>query len=97
MEEKPKPTSDEIQKIVKENDLIIPAGILYTFLQFTEIGSQRGAFRANELSIIGGVYDTGTKILNSLIDEKYVPSSTKVKKVRKVKKKTVDENQFKEQ
>ena len=66
-----KPTSDDIQKIMKENTINIPAGILYTFLQFTEIGSQRGAFKANELSMIGNIYDSGTQILNKLIEEKW--------------------------
>jgi len=75
-----KPSSEDIQTIVKNNTITIPAGILYTFLQFTEIGSQRGAFRANELSMVGSVYDTGTQLLNKLIEEQWKPKKTRKKK-----------------
>lgn len=68
-----KPSSEDIQKIMKENTINIPAGMLYTFLQFTEIGSQRGAFKANELSMIGNIYDSGTFLLNKLINEQWKP------------------------
>lgn len=71
-----KPSSEDIQAIVKNNTITIPAGILYTFLQFTEIGSQRGAFRANELSMVGSIYDTGTQLLNKLIEEQWKPPPT---------------------
>ena len=71
--ENDKPSTEDIKAIVKQNSITIPAGILYTFLQFTEIGSQRGAFRANELSMVGSIYDTGTHLLNKLIKEHWTP------------------------
>jgi hypothetical protein len=80
-----KPTQEDIQKIVKENNITIPAYILYTFLQFTELGVQRGAVKANELTLIGNIYDSGTQILNQLITQKIQekqPSTTPINNLK---------------
>ena len=82
------PSPEEIQKIVLENEITIPASLLYTFLQYTEIGVQRGAIRANELTMIGGNYEKGTKMLNELINQKWKP---KKKKKQEHKKTNIDE------
>jgi hypothetical protein len=63
-------TKEEISKIVKSNEITIPAGLLYGFLQFTEVFVDRGNIRANELTVLGNNYDFGSKIISELIKSK---------------------------
>jgi regulatory protein YycI of two-component signal transduction system YycFG len=95
------PTNEDIQTIIKNNNITIPASILFTLLQYTEVSVTRGAIKANELSRIGYHYDLGTKMLNELINVKLntpieitnVNSTvtTEVpKKTKKTKKKIID-------
>jgi hypothetical protein len=63
-------TKEDLSNIIKTSEITIPAGLLYSFLQFTEIFVERGNIRANELTSLGVNYDFGTKIMNSLIESK---------------------------
>lgn len=79
--------SEEITEIIKNSNMTVPASMIMTFLQFTEVATSRGAVQqANELSVFGNNYDKASKMLQDLI--KYKKSKTEVKK----KKKEIDLN-----
>ena len=78
--DKSKIDPEDISKIIKENNITIPAGMLYIFLQLTELSSTRGSIRANELTLFGNVYNNASKMLDDLIEEKNNKEEKKKKK-----------------
>ena len=79
--------SQEITEIIKNNTLTVPASMIMTFLQFTEVATSRGAVQqANELSVFGENYDKASKLLQDLIKSK------KNKQESKKKRKEIDLN-----
>ena len=83
--DKSKIDPEDISKIIKENNITIPAGMLYIFLQLTELSSTRGSIRANELTLFGNVYNNASKMLDDLIEEKYKEKNNKEEKKKKKK------------
>ena len=57
----------DIQHIMKTNQLTIPAWVLYTLIQSTEVSVRRGGVSASEMSTVGMAYDQGSDYLFKLI------------------------------
>ena len=65
-----------IHKIVQEQEITIPAWILYTLVQYTEVSVKRGGISAGELSSVGTAYESGTKVLSELLKKHAVETET---------------------
>jgi len=81
-EELKKASPQKIQEIIKNNKIVIPASLLYTFLQYTELSVQRGGIRAEELTMIGTNYELGTRILNELLSEKLKGEAQEIQTIK---------------
>jgi hypothetical protein len=59
--------SEEIRQIVSNNNIEIPAWILYTLVQYTEVSVKRGGISAGELTSVGTAWEAGSSYLAELM------------------------------
>ena len=92
-------TQEEVNYIVAENNVVIPASLLFFYVQFTDIVSRRGAVRPDEMASVGRNYNYSSSLIQKLIQSKLQESgsssdlinensseSIKIKKKKKKKK-----------
>jgi hypothetical protein len=67
--EKNKVNSTDINKIMMSNNITIPAWVLYTLIQYTELSLKRESkILVHELIPVGSAYEQGSSSLLSLIN-----------------------------
>ena len=69
-------TEEERTKVL-ETDAIIKLNTVLQIIKCLDISSSRGAFKGNEMSFVGAVYDTLVSGLNKSFDEEYKNKSLK--------------------
>ena len=73
--QEPPLSQEEVNRIVAENNVVIPASLLFFFIQFTDIVSRRGAVKPDEMASVGRNYNYSSSLVQKLIQSKLQESS----------------------
>lgn len=83
-------TQDEINCILSENNIVIPASLLFFYIQLTDVVSGRGAIKPAEMASVGRNYNYSSSLIRNLVHSKTqeLPSEDNITgKLKKKKKK----------